>query len=198
MKPTIISALLILFLSKGFGQFKSYGIFKSGYYIDSSGNHISGLLKYNIGYDRFADHKYGDSRLIYKATIDADKIKFNSGLIMGFVINDDSFTVINNVHVFGSVYPKEFAQVLETGTIELFEYASVGGNGTSFNDVRVFILKKGPGQWEVIKKNFMEIMESCISDDAELMSLVKNKVLKYKDLREIVHRYNVFKTKENS
>lgn len=187
MKSLFISICCLCLIAGASAQFKE------GYYIDSSGNHIPGLLKYTFGGNLFTDKSKGDCRLVYRSGPDAEKLKFNAKEIKGFVIGEDSFTVIYNFRISSFVhYPQDFARVIEAGPITLFQYDANGG-GPNSGDIHYMLVEKDRKLF-LLNGNFREVMESFTADDPELNAQIRTKKLKYKHLRDIVHSYNTFKS----
>jgi hypothetical protein len=180
-----------------------YYEFKAGYYIDSNGNHIPGLLRFQYGGNLFTDKKKGDCRLVFKADSNTKSAKFTSQEIKGFVRDIDSFTVVRDFNINGFAhYPQDFARVIIGGPISLFEYLAINSSGGGLNFstyTESFLIVSKEGKVFVIKHgNFKKIMEDLTGDYPELSEMIKTKDLKYKNLREIVQRYDEFKLKPKS
>jgi hypothetical protein len=177
-----------------------YYQFKAGYYIDSTGNHIPGLLRFQYGGNLFTDKRKGDCRLVFKADSNIKSVKFTSQEIKGFVRDIDSFAVVQNFSINGFVhYPQDFARVIVGGPISLYEYLAINSSGGGLNSgtfTESYLIVSKDGKVFVIKHgNFKKIMEEFTADDPELSEMIKTKDLKYKNLREIVQRYDEFKLK---
>jgi hypothetical protein len=74
-KPAVMKILLFVFLFVLFSQFTS-AQYAPGYYIDSTGKKVPGLLKYEYGGSIFTNTKNGACRLFYKPDSASKATKF--------------------------------------------------------------------------------------------------------------------------
>jgi hypothetical protein len=184
-------AILLLFIHHSLFSFCQY---EPGFYIDSAGNRVDGLLKYTYGGSIFTSKAKGDCRCLYKSDSARKAVKFTAMDIRGFVIGQDSFTVIRNYRLNSFVtYPVDFCHVIETGPIVLLQYDAIvaGGNMSSYTESS-WILKKNRKIYPLTRGNYKEIMEDLMNEDSKLVEKIKNKELKFKNTPEIVHKYNMY------
>jgi hypothetical protein len=187
MKIPLFALLLTLF-----SQFAS-AQYAPGYYIDSTGNKVPGLLKYEFGGNIFTNNKKGACRLVYKPDSASKTTKLSAMEIKGFVIGSDSFTVIHDFRLNAMVYyPQDFVHVLEIGTINLLQYDAVMATRFGSDDINYWILEKDKKGHILGNGNWRKLMEELMADDPDLLEKIKNKDVKYKNIRETIRAYNEY------
>jgi hypothetical protein len=123
----VISTLLIFCAGPAFSQTLNFDKYRPGYYFDSAGNKVTGLLKFTYGSRFFESKKFGVCELLFKDEQGQKKQKFKSNEVRSFVIGNDSFSVVKNIYSEGVMnYPQDFARVLRSGKINLYEYLATG------------------------------------------------------------------------
>jgi len=183
---------LFVFLLALFSQFAS-AQYAPGYYIDSTGNKVPGLLKYEFGGSIFSNNKKGACRLIYKPDSASKTTKFSAVEIKGFVIGTDSFTVIHDFWLnAASYYPQDFVHVLEIGTIKLLQYDATIATRFGGDDIDYWILEKDKKGHVLRNGNWRKLLQELMADDPDLLAKIKNKDLKYKNIREAIRAYNEY------
>jgi len=192
MKPVVT----LLFLSFIFGS-NAFAQFRAGYYYTKAGVKKEGLLRMNIGRGIFDDKSDGGRSLSYKASKNADKELFTTNDICCFVIEGDSFAIIQNVKPKGLLtptYPQDFVRVVETGKINLYRYSSIVSNGQySYTQHEWFVEKDGK-QEKLTQLHFEEQLAEYIGDYPALFERVKRNQLTYSnakdDTQAIIKFYN--------
>lgn len=165
--------------------------FASGHYYTKEGNKIEGLIKFNRA--TFSAFGSKPSSIKFKASSDAKTVKLTADDITSFVIGADSFAIIRNfkINSISGDYVQDFAQVVETGPINLFIHKSSSSDGkaTYEHDNAVLSNNKNGyfGIWNFVKQR--EEIAMYFSDRPDLVEKILNK----KDetpLQELVRDFN--------
>jgi hypothetical protein len=174
-------------ISKNLG----YANFLQGYYYDTDNNCIDGLIRFEFNQDNF---------FLFKNTYGDKTQKIKAKEMTGFVVLTDSFAIIRDFEIdsiFSRAKPlrfKEgFSQVLETGEVNLYKHQAV----INYRIVNTFLLSRnseGLNKYFTIRKrdtNWFAIeVAAYLKDDEELSKAIKNKEMRFSELRQIVKRYN--------
>ena len=108
---------------------RSLDNFEPGYYYDSSGNKVQGLLKFKYG-GGWSSKKNGDCVLIFKKDKGDNKQTFTPLDINSFVIGLDSFGIVRNFSLTAFAnYPLDFTKVEAAGKINLYTYYALSHSG---------------------------------------------------------------------
>ena len=190
MKIHLLALLFILASSFAGAQYSP------GYYIDSSGNKIPGLLEYDSVGDIFTKTSNGICRLYYKADSSTRKAtKFTARDIKGFVIGADSFTVIHDFRYNANTYfPVDFVRVLEIGRIKILQYDPLQKSAMLYviQDDPHWILEKDHKGHILDHGSWRKTLEALISDDPELLEKIKKDGIKRKEVRQTIRDYNAY------
>jgi hypothetical protein len=138
---SLIAIISIIFIQPVSAQinFKSY---KPGRYYTSKGKKWEGLLK--LKYDQITDNSDGAYELLFKEEKKGMKYTFKTTEICCFVIEKDSFAVVRNFTLDNQRYfPREFAQVIEVGKINLYQYVSKSLNPAHNTTNIDWVIEKG-------------------------------------------------------
>jgi len=156
---------------------------QAGYYYDTAGNKINGLIEFP-----------GNGFIFYKENKEAKKIRLMPvDNIKSFVAGADSFAVIAD-----STGAKRFAHILEDGKIKMYDYSMLfanTGNKNSKNENPYYYIEKGNKKYKVNEigwmYNFRKTMDDILSDYPELENeYIKKNKLYIADLRYIIAKYN--------
>jgi len=182
-----ITALAQKSINKNLG----YANFLQGFYYDNNNNCIDGLIRFEFNQDNF---------FLFKNAFGDKTQKVKAKEMTGFVVLGDSFAIIRNFEI-DSIFSRAkalrfkegFAQVLETGEINLYKHQAV----INYRIVNTFLLSRsseGLNKYFTIRKRdtnwFATEVSAYLKDDEELSSSIKNKELRFSELRQIVKRYN--------
>ncbi len=173
---------------------------EKGSYIDSSGNHFSGLIYYSLP-DASVFKGKGD-HLLYKTNTNADKQKIPSGQIKSFVIDTDSFTVSHSIvlekfpflQVMINHQTKLYYSAINSGSTPVLGAALIGGalgaaamhgkNASGYyygTDEDHLNLLRG--------KNFVETMTMLMADKPEVVAKIKDKTFKLGSITDLLNYY---------
>lgn len=204
-----IKGLLIVMLCCGFGAYKSLAQKQSdwqeGSYVDKNEQVHTGFISY--AYSQNPKFKF-------KATEGAREKKVKATDILGFVIKQDSFVVMNNIKIdaresaaSGNI-PVDFVQVVETGYLTLYRhYTSVYHGGDSYstthgsslgagssNIIETYIIKK-PDSGALLTiysepKTYQKQLIEVFQNDPVLLFKISQGEMTYSDLPDLVRSYN--------
>lgn len=189
----------LLLILTTFLHFKGFGQFKEGHYYKTDGTKVTGLLRFNYGGNLFTDKSDGDCSVTYRNDKGGKKIKLTTKDICCFVIEQDSFAIIQNFRLNAfSTYPQDFAKVIQSGKINLYLYYSTVQQGQyGVSTVTDWVIEKDGQVDKLTRKIFRELLPTYLSDYPELLSQINNEQLKYDDSERIIKMYNEFmKTNE--
>jgi len=183
---------LFLFIIVQLLIFETKAQFKEGYYYDKDNTKIIGLLDFRYGGSILTNKSDGDCFVMFRATEDSKKLKLKPTDITSFVIGTDSFTTLKNFSINAYVtYPMDFVKVLDTGRINLYAYYAIKPESNYSSLVIIWLVEKN-GEVEYLNRGRFKNMfiDDYINDCPELVEKIKNKELKYKDIKKIVDEYN--------
>lgn len=177
---------------------------KTGHYYDKKGNVHYGQIKYN--YDFSPSIEYRESE-------DSKEIKIKSWKSKGFVVEQDSFTVIQNFDLLqGYRIAHDFAQVIEVGPIILLKnFSSIASGGTpmsgghgmtlgSSEKLQTYILTKPNSEklWIVYsnRKQFESLLKEITKDFPADSRFKEVNSIEYEMVPEVISEYN--RLKENN
>jgi hypothetical protein len=193
LKDKFIIIIFLLFCFDLSGQFYDlYPAVGEGWYYEKDGRKIPGLLNLSYGENMFTDKSVGACKLIYRSEEGAKKEKYSTRDICCFVIGKDSFSIIKNFQLdLITGYEQDFAQVLQSGKINLYLYyytamQSIGGLYT----VATWLIEKEGKIEKLTKSTFKKLMTKYLSDYPELITKINNKILAYDDTEEIIRIFN--------
>jgi hypothetical protein len=135
-----LNALMFIFLAH---TSVALGVnFKKGHYYNLDGKKIEGLIHFRAA--RFSALSVDPGVIKFKANPDSKAIKLGVNEILGFVIELDSFTIIENfrINAISGVFTKDFAQIVSGGIIKLYLHRSTANNGQSSVDISRFVISK--------------------------------------------------------
>jgi hypothetical protein len=172
----------------------AHGQFKEGYYFTKAGEKVSRLIKFRYGGNLFTNKSDGDCDIQFKKAKGADKAKFTTNDICCFVIGKDSFAIVKNFFINSlAQYPQDFAQVIETGRINLYKYyAKMQGAGINSGSytVEYWLLEKDNEVEGIPQLYFKKTMRKYLSDYPSLVDQINNGKLKWSDIPLIINMYN--------
>ena len=196
-KITILFTLLLLTITTVNAQNKGY---KKGYIILEGERKQEGYIKYSTG--SWSVWKSKSGKLRFKFSPESQPFKAKDD-VTGFVIESDSFTIQTNIQVsdMAPIFKRDFAKVIEVGTINLFLHqcssstntgVGIGPVGLSVsNGHGTWILKKDSRKLTVNKiKRQKESLIRLISDNPELAAEIEAKKPSEINIEELVKRYN--------
>ena len=178
-----------------FAQFgkRSLDNYQPGYFYDSLGNKVEGLLKFKYG-GGLGGKKNGDCVLLFKTDRKDKKDKYTPDEISSFVIGKDSFAVVRNFSLNAFVYyPMDFAKVNANGKINIYTYYALISQGQYGNRVtKVFcLLEKDNKVITVKKRQIKKVLKTYYYIDyPELASKLSGKKQRLDDLPAITKLYN--------
>jgi len=164
--------------------------YKDGYIIDKYGAKYSGLVKMTEGANDDPDY------LLFKESEKADKIKLEKATLRSFVIEKDSFIVVNNYKV-----PKKktvldgFAKILlktpNEALCELIQHQRVAGpSSNAYDDNRdYFFIIRDKNYIVLTNYNFKHEMTAIVEENGELKKKINSGEFTYKDLNKVVDLY---------
>jgi hypothetical protein len=201
-KITIVLFSLLFWISANAQPKSSY---RPGYYYDTSGKKISGLISFetNEYYIHFKIDK--DSH--------ADKIKIKeikSLVISGF--KPDSLTVLTEDNKEGKEYFAKLLLASPASNLYYKSYETAGGsfatvsyipapNSTTSTQSRVsysslpgysgvdIMYQDGNTTHELTKKNYVEVLTRVFADDPELLKEIQSKDAKFKNVHDMLNHY---------
>lgn len=165
--------------------------FVSGYYYSYDGQKVEGLIKFN----RASFSLFGSkpSSIKFKSNSGSKTVKFTPDDILAFVVDGDSFAIIQNfkINSISGEYAKDFVQVIEVGQISLYLHRSSSSDGKMVYEHDNYVISSGTkkclGIW-----NFSRQREEIASYFSERPDLVE-KILDKKDktsVRLLVRDFN--------
>jgi hypothetical protein len=201
-KITIVIFSLLFWSSAGAQPKSSYRL---GYYYNTSGQKISGLISFEVNenYIHFKTDKGSHS----------EKIKIDS--IKSLVISNfkpDSLTVLTEDNKEGKEY---FAKLLLASAASnlYYKYYETGGssfatvsyipspNSPNSTQTRVsysnspghsgvsIMYQDGNTTHELTKKNYVEVLAKVFADDPELLKEIQSKDAKFKNVHDMLNNY---------
>jgi hypothetical protein len=116
--------------------------FIKGYYYNNDGIKIEGLIKFSRA--TFSVFGSKPSSIKFKNNSESKTIKLTAENISSFVMDKDSFAVVHNIKInsIAGEYTKDFAQVIETGVINLFLHKSASSDGKSSYEHDNYVISK--------------------------------------------------------
>ena len=165
--------------------------FVKGHYYTNDGKKIEGLIKF--GRATFSAFGSKPGNIKFKANSNSAPIKLTAEDISAFVIGTDSFAIVQNIKInsINGEYARDFAQVVETGHLNLFVHKSSSSDGKFSYEHDKFVISKDNkvflGIWNFNKQR-NEIAE-YFSERPDL----KNQILDKKDettLQTLVKEFN--------
>jgi hypothetical protein len=158
----------------------------SGYYYDTAGNKINGLIEFP-----------GNGLISFKENKKAKKITLApDDNISSFVVGIDTFAVLRDSVI--SIPAKRFVHILEDGKIKLYDFSILFSNihSKSVKDENpYYYIKKGGKIYKINEigwmYNFRKTMAEILNDYPELEDeYIKKNKLYISNLRYIVQNYN--------
>jgi hypothetical protein len=177
-----------------------------GYYYDKNGQKHTGLLADYIAEKSLLGVK--GNYLYFKTDKKAEKIKVKAVDIQSFIIKQDTSAIIDSFTVSGAgiLHDAPFLKVLVNEPVKLYVQLSIqrsapGGFGISGIPVGLTfsynMFKKayyfGPDAARVEKlekKNFIEAMSQVMASKPEVVTKIKDKIHRYRDIEELVYYFN--------
>lgn len=191
MRKSFLVLIVLLFSFNAAAQF--FREFTPGYYYNTNGEKITGLIHMNI----WEDH------ILYKIDKDASKQKIKIADIRSVIYYSDSLSV--------KTYKKDkyyFAKMALNGPIKLFYKFDQYPSNTTSPNMRTFsrltdyssgniygdtkkqpMFENGDMTDELTKKNFIEVMSKILVHYPETVKSIQTEKLKFKDLGDIVEKY---------
>lgn len=145
--------------------------FEEGYYFSKTGEKIEGLIK--LKKSDYSSFKKKFTRIIFKSSESSTTQSFSIEDIKSFVVAQDSFAIVKDIKVnhLNGKFEKDFAKVIETGDLNLYQHQSRVSDGSFFYDKEHFVLSKDEetylGIWNLNKQR--EEISLLISEKPELM-----------------------------
>ncbi|MEQ9286695.1 MAG: hypothetical protein RIG77_07290 [Cyclobacteriaceae bacterium] len=202
-----IKGILMVVLCFGVYQMEAQkqSDWQEGSYVDRNNQVHTGFISYAYSQNPKFKFKSGES---------ARERKVKATDIKGFVIQQDSFVVMNNIKIdaresaaSGNI-PVDFVQVVETGYLTLYRhYTSVYHGGDSYstthgssigagssNIIETYIIKK-PESGALLTiysepKTYQKQLLEVFQNDPELLFKISQGEVKYSELPELVKSYN--------
>ena len=180
MKIKYLIIGLFLFVNlKMYSQNEKY---VDGYVVTISGDTIFGKIKKSNKESSCNKFKFIDSK--------EEKVKFKNTDVFAYKRGNDLFfkKSYERPFVFGKM--EGYMKLIIDGAVKLFmfNYVSQDMNGVSWG--QDYYLEKEGTHILVYKMRFKKSMNTCFSDNKDLVSRIENDELKYLDLEEIVSIYN--------
>lgn len=173
------------------GSGYSLAKWRAGYfYYNKDGKKTEGLLTLVV--NDFDKKIKGAWAVMYKQSKRGEKTKYTTQDICCFVIKEDSFAVIKNITarvddglITPPTYAMDFAKVVETGKINLYEYSGE------------WVIEKDGGQAEYLTQLHFDVqMAKYIADYPVLLHKLQSHQLEYTnakdDTRAIIKYYNEY------
>lgn len=201
-KPLLLVLFTVLALS---AKAQTAARYVPGYYFDNEGKKFTGTMKFNAFSDWF----------FFKAQPGPLSEKIRIEQVRAVVANGDSVTVMTEDNKASRKYFATFRMATPftrfyykhkqpsgfrlSGNPELYR----GAGGTLLmpqstqktDDIKnILMYQDGDTTFELTKHNYIEVLSKVLADVPEVVKLVQDKELKFKDIDEIFSRYYV-KTK---
>ena len=154
-----------------------------GYYYDTAGNKISGLITFP-----------GNGSVLFKENKKAKNTFLTpDDNISSFVAGVDSFAIVKD-----STQAKKFVHILEDGRIKMYDLSMLytnSGSKLSKDENLYYFLKKGDKIYKINEigwmYNFRKVMNEILSDYPEFENeYIKKNKLYISNLRFIIDKYN--------
>lgn len=183
--------LMLILTSSSLNVSGQFNRFKEGYIIDKSGTKYSGTIKLTEGVNGEPDY------LIFKESDKSDKIKLTKESIRSFVMEKDSFVVVNNYKIpSNKKILSGFAKVLlntPNGSIcELLKHDRLvtpsGSAGNSDKDYYFIIREKNFTL--LTNSNFKKEISVVVENNSELKKKINSGELRLAHLYQIIDLYN--------
>jgi hypothetical protein len=179
--------------------------FSKGKYYTTNGEKIEGLILYQKS--KLSAIYYKPCVLKFKKDNNSKPIKLENSNISSFVIDKDSFAIVQNfkmiyhfgMGVFWGTCHQDFAKVLELGKINLYELPCEVFLGQFGNqDYSYFVLTKDNQNFRTFdlrKNKEKEELADLFSDLNELKDLILKTQYKEINIKELVSLYNLKSSK---
>lgn len=181
----LLSSLLLIAPSK------TNTDFESGYYFSKTGEKVEGIIK--LKKSDYSSFKKKTTRIVFKSDENSSSEIISVEDVQSFVVDQDSFTVVKNIKVnhINGVFEKDFAKVVKTGKLNLYQHQSRVSDGLFLYNKEHFVLSKDGsdflGIYNINKQR--EEISLLIADQPELMSRFLNKEFD-SNIPEMVALYN--------
>ncbi|HEY9001330.1 MAG TPA: hypothetical protein VIM89_08245 [Mucilaginibacter sp.] len=193
--------------------------YQSGCYYDTSGVKHTGLIDFNVSYGNFYDKinfKTSDSAKNQKIPVAAVKsvlIDSNPDTIHvytewdtatyartqyfgQFCVSTPSTRIYSRVHLKYKANGYDVSSMSGSGRIS---WTHEGGYGsTASADIQYLYEIDGSLTLPLYRSNYKEVLTKAFADDPELVAKIKNKTLKFPDLKQIIEEYQSHKTQAKS
>jgi len=176
--------------------------FSQGRYYTTNGEKFEGLILYQKS--KLSAISYKPCVLEFKKDNASKPIKLENSDVSSFVIYKDSFAIVQNfkmiyhfgMGVFWGTCHRDFAKVVELGTINLYELPCEVFLGFYFGyqDYNYFVLTKDNQNFRTFdlrKNKEKEELANLFSDNNELKELILKTQYKEINLTELVLLYNL-------
>ena len=150
--------------------------FIKGYYYDTNGRKIEGLIKFNRAKSYLVGGK--PSNIQFKTNASSKAIKLTTDDISSFVIEKDSFTIVYNIKIssVSGKYAKDFAQVVKIGAINLFLHKSIISDGQRSYEHETYIISRGSKYLGIWDYNYQRIeIAEYFSERVDLRARIMDK-----------------------
>ena len=166
--------------------------FKKGYYYDKENNKVPGLIKLHYGATLVNKKSDGYCDITFKETDDGKHTRFTTTDINSFVIGSDSFAIVRDFYMDAYThFGQDFAEVVETGKINLYRYYTTINFTNYTKTMTVWLVEKNGKINYIDKRRFKnEFANRYLADNPEIITQIKTKDLKFRDMQEIVKLYN--------
>jgi len=174
------------------GQNKNY---YSGYIIDANGQKIEGLIKDKNEVTNCDKIKFKNS--------DGKKVKFKNKNVKSYYVNDKEYVMMPHKRPRGFFNGKHgFMRVIERGKVDLYSYSYYvqrGGHtnaqgvtvgGSLYEKIDYYLKREGEEVFLVRKLRFKNNISKYLSQNENLVKRIKERELRYSDIRQIVQFYN--------
>jgi len=190
-KKNIILLLFITITSNGFSQFINY---IDGYVVKENRDTIYGQLRELNAEKSCLKIKFIDSK--------GNKVKFKDKEVYAYKRGDDLYYKKTYERPISISNMKGFMKLMVKGKVNLYKFNYVeknvgvmdsnGGMIPGGNSYRkdYYIEKKNSNLFLVTKIGFKHLVANYLSDNFDLANKIRNKELKYRDIKEIVRTYN--------
>ena len=165
--------------------------FQEGYYYADNGEKIEGFLK--LKKSDYSSFKKKKTRILFKPTMESSPVSVSIEEMESFVIEEDSFATVKNIkvnHINGN-FEEDFAKVIETGKINLYQHQSRVSDGLFLYDKEHYVLSKKCkeflGIYNLNKQR--EEISLFFEDQPELMNRFLDKEFD-SDLQQLIKLYN--------
>lgn len=165
--------------------------FVEGYYYTYNGEKVEGLLK--LKKSDYTSFKKKNTRILFEANEAASFQRLSIEDIKSFVIAQDTFAIVQDIKVnyLNGEFEKDFAKVIYTGIINLYEHQCLESDGEFIYKKEHYVLSKDDkiffGIWNINKQR--EEISLLFSDSPDLIHRILNKEFD-EDIPKLVALYN--------